>query len=101
MNRIEELIKEKGYTYTSLAEKMGTTKQNLYGKLKSPSYPTLIEIANALGVDMWELFASREEIAGSASSSGDLVALVRNHGQLYQANTIEELEDLINIIKNK
>ena len=67
MNRIEELIKEKGYTYTSLAEKMGTTKQNLYGKLKSPSYPTLIEIANALGVDMWELFASREEILDSAS----------------------------------
>lgn len=64
MNRIEELIKEKGYTLTSLAEKMGTTKQNLYGKLKSPSYPTLTSIATALEVPMWQLFASKKDVIG-------------------------------------
>jgi len=62
MNRIEELIKEKGYTFTSFADKLGTTKQNLYGKLKSPSYPTLVDIAKALEVPMWQLFASEEEV---------------------------------------
>ena len=41
MNRIELLIKEKGYNMTSFAEKMNTTRQNLYAILKSPSYPTL------------------------------------------------------------
>lgn len=64
MNRIEELIKEKGYTLTLLAEKMGTTKQNLYGKLKSPSYPTLTSIATALEVPMWQLFASKKDVIG-------------------------------------
>lgn len=63
-NRIEILIKEKGHTLTSLAEKIGTTKQNLFGKLKSPSYPTLCEIATALDVPLWQLFISAEEIAG-------------------------------------
>ena len=66
MNRIEELIKEKGYSLTSFAEKMGTTKQNLYGKLKSPSYPTLVSIAEALEVPMWQLFASKKEIIGES-----------------------------------
>lgn len=64
MNRIEEVIKEKGYTLTALAEKMGTTKQNLYGKLKSPSYPTLVSIASALEVPMWQLFASKKDVIG-------------------------------------
>ena len=40
MNRIELLIKEKGFNMTSFAEKMNTTRQNLYAILKSPSYPT-------------------------------------------------------------
>lgn len=69
MNRIEELIKEKGYTLTSLAEKMGTTKQNLYGKLKSPSYPTLTSIATALEVPMWQLFASESEVQKESEGS--------------------------------
>lgn len=94
MSRIEELIKEKGYTYTSLAEKMGTTKQNLYGKLKSPSYPTLTEIANALGVEMWELFATREEIVGD-----NFIAFIRDHGKAYEAHSVEELEIIINKLK--
>lgn len=69
MNRIEEIIREKGYTVTSLAEKMGTSKQNLFAKLKSPSYPTLIEISSALEVPMWQLFASPEEVAGEKENT--------------------------------
>lgn len=61
--RIDELMKEKGYTITSLAVKMGTSKQNLFAKLKSPSYPTLVEISNALDVPMWQLFASPKDVA--------------------------------------
>ena len=63
MNRIELLIKEKGYNMTSFAEKMNTTRQNLYAILKSPSYPTLEKVAEALDVPMWQLFASPEEVA--------------------------------------
>ena len=62
MNRIELLIKEKGFNMTSFAEKMNTTRQNLYAILKSPSYPTLGKVAEALDVPMWQLFASPEEV---------------------------------------
>ena len=62
MSRIECLIKEKGYNMTSFAEKMNVTRQNLYAILKSPSYPSLEKIAEALNVEMWELFASKNDI---------------------------------------
>lgn len=62
VNRIELLIKEQGYNMTSFAEKMNTTRQNLYAILKSPSYPTLEKVADALNVPMWQLFASPEEV---------------------------------------
>lgn len=47
---------------SSFAEKMGTTRQNLYSILRSPSYPTLEKVATVLGVPMWELFASKSDI---------------------------------------
>ena len=61
-NRIEVLIREKGYNMTSFAEKMNITRQNLYAILKSPSYPTLEKVAENLNVPMWQLFASPEEV---------------------------------------
>lgn len=68
MNRIELLIKEKGFNMTSFAEKMNTTRQNLYAILKSPSYPTLEKVAEALDVPMWQLFASPEEVKNDANT---------------------------------
>lgn len=97
MKRIEEVIREKGYTITSLAEKMGTSKQNLFAKLKSPSYPTLVEISSALDVPMWQLFASPEEVTGE----GELTALIQHEGAFYRASTIEELEKIVSEIKEK
>lgn len=91
MNRIEDVIREHGYTVTSLAEKIGTSKQNLFAKLKSPSYPTLVEIATALDVPMWQLFASPEEIAGT----GDFVALIKDGKNLYSAGNWQELKELV------
>lgn len=68
-HRIKELIKEKGYTQAAFAEKLGITRERLNmianGK---PSYPTLENIADALGVEMWELFAKREEIIAQGHS---------------------------------
>lgn len=62
MNRIKDLIKEKGYTIKSLAEKIGITRESLSRMLVSPSYPTLEKIAMALDVPMWQLFASPGEV---------------------------------------
>jgi transcriptional regulator with XRE-family HTH domain len=60
--RIKTLLKEHGYTLTEFADKLGTSKQNLLAKLKSPSYPTLEEIAKGLEIPMWKLFASEKEV---------------------------------------
>lgn len=98
MNRIELLIKEKGYNMTSFAEKMNTTRQNLYAILKSPSYPTLEKVAEALNVPMWELFVSPNDII---STNEDLTALIQHKGDFYKATTIAELENIMAKIKEK
>lgn len=98
MNRIELLIKEKGYNMTSFAEKMNTTRQNLYAILKSPSYPTLEKVAEALNVPMWELFVSPNDII---STNDELTALIQHKGDFYKATTIAELENIVAKIKEK
>ena len=63
--RIKEVIKEKGYTQKEFAEKLGMSTvglaQIVAGK---PSYTTLEKIAAALGVEIWELLVSKDEIVG-------------------------------------
>lgn len=61
-HRIKEVIKEKGYTVTSLAEKMGIARESLSRMIVSPSYPTLEKLSKNLEVPMWQLFASPEEV---------------------------------------
>lgn len=70
MNRIKEVIKEKGHTITSLAEKMGIARESLSRMIVSPSYPTLEKLSESLGVPIWQLFASKEEIMKEEGSSG-------------------------------
>lgn len=61
--RIKEILKEKGITLSQLADTMGVSRQALSrqvaGKLLVEKAE---EIANALDVPIWQLFASSEEI---------------------------------------
>ena len=61
-HRIKELIKEKGYTQEEFAKLVGTTREGIGKNLVCPSGSTLEKIAEALGVEMWELFASKEQV---------------------------------------
>lgn len=62
-NRIKDLIKSKGYTQEQFAQKMGVSRMSLVKTLSgNPSYETFQRIAEALGVEMWELFKSKSEI---------------------------------------
>ncbi|MEY8719550.1 helix-turn-helix transcriptional regulator [Bacteroides stercorirosoris] len=70
MNRIKEVIKEKGYTITSLADKLSIARESLSRMLVSPSYPTLEKIAAALDVPMWQLFASPNEVHSQGNTAG-------------------------------
>ena len=61
--RIKEILKEKGITLSQLADTMGVSRQALSrqvaGKLLVEKAE---EIATALNVPMWQLFASSEEV---------------------------------------
>lgn len=57
--RIKEIIKEKGTSVNALAEKMGITRVGLSQHINgNPSVEVLERIADALEVDVTELFDS-------------------------------------------
>lgn len=59
---IDELLKEKGMTKAMLAEKMGIRSQNVNVSLRNPTEETMKKLADALGVEMWELFVSKGKL---------------------------------------
>lgn len=61
---IKEVIKDKGHTVTSLAEKIGITQVSLSRIINgNPTVETLEKIANALDVDIKDLFHSTKDEA--------------------------------------
>lgn len=55
--RVKELLKEKGLRMSDLADRMGTNQSNLQKSLaKNPTIATLQDVADALNVQVGELF---------------------------------------------
>ena len=94
--RIKEILKEKGITLSQLAGIMGVSRQALSrqvaGKLLVEKAE---EIATALNVPIWQLFASPEEVAGG----GSFVAFVKDGIKTYHASSLSELEKIVQEIK--
>lgn len=74
--RIKEICDEKGIKVNSLTETVGITLPALYnivnGKM-SPKVETLVKIAEALNVPLWQLFASPEEVRKETEAAGNYV----------------------------
>ena len=63
MNRIKEILKEKDITVNQLSEMLGVSRQALSKQIQGKMLvETAEKIAEALGVEMWELFASKSDI---------------------------------------
>ena len=61
--RIKEVIKEKGFTVSQLADKIGIKQESLSRAINgNPTVETLEKIAEALDVPIWQLFATPNEI---------------------------------------
>ena len=62
MLRVKDILKEKGMTQKELAEKMGVAEISLSRSISAtgnPSLDTLKKIADALNVDISELFGGK------------------------------------------
>lgn len=90
--RIKNLCKERGMSQKDLAEKIGISPVGLAKALSgNTTTATLERIATALNVSVTELFAP----------STDFVALVSDKGTNYRADSLVELERIINNIKQQ
>lgn len=60
--RLKEVLSEKGITQKELAERLGITVVGM-SKIATgnPTVETLEKIANALGIEVWELFKATED----------------------------------------
>lgn len=72
-NRIREKIKELGILQKDLAEKleMTTVGLNQIAGASMPKIETFVKIANALGVPVWSLLLTDEELEAIRSASSD------------------------------
>lgn len=61
--RVREILKEQGITTKELAERMGISQSGLNQSISgNPSVRVLTNIADALNVPVWQLFADPSEI---------------------------------------
>lgn len=61
MLRVQEICKQQGITMQDLAKRMGVTYQALYAAVSgNPTIGKLGEIANALGVEVIDLFEGKQ-----------------------------------------
>ena len=66
--RIYQFRRNSGLSQEQLAEKIGVSKvtvSNLINDKTMPSLKTMEDVANALDVPMWQLFASPDEVGGN------------------------------------
>lgn len=92
MYRIDEILKERGITKTKLAEMIGISKGTLSNNLKEPSIQTLKIISEKLNIPLLDLFIDERK-------TNELTALIDYKGEFFKANTVNELEKILAIIK--
>lgn len=90
---VKEVCKEKGLTIQDLADKMEMKRESLSRAINgNPTLETLERIANALEVDVPELFTS--------SSSGGIIGVIRIRDTNYNINSVPDLSRLLDRIES-
>lgn len=102
MFRIREILIEKGMTNADLQKILGVSKQyisNIINGRQNVSVPKLQEIANALGVNISELFVesiNKKQICEvQIEKHDDFIAMIRFRGDFYHATSLVDLEAMI------
>lgn len=101
MTRIKEILNERNISLKEFAAMLGISYTALYLQINKPSFPTLEKWSSVLGVPMWQLFASPEEVANVPQETNtDFAAFVRYNGIHYTADTLEEFNTIVEEIKS-
>lgn len=83
--RIKEICKQKGISMMEIAEKLGISNVNLSASLnRNPTLNRLKEVADILGVEVWQLFKKEQDISGVVQYKGTI-------------HTIDDYQSLINL----
>lgn len=90
--RIKELCQSKGFTQKELADKMGISDISLNKTLRGdyPQLQSLERIANALDIDISELFVRN-------TPDSDVNGYVKVKGTLYEVHSFEDLRRLLEL----
>lgn len=88
--RIKELCQSKGFTQKELADKMGISDISLNKTLRGdyPQLQSLERIANALDIDISELFVRN-------TPDSEVNGYVKVKGTLYEVHSFEDLRKLL------
>lgn len=88
-NNVKRICKEQKMQLKDLAERMGIDPASLTRALNGNArINTVQKIATALGVSMKSLFEPLDDVEG----------FIRIHAKVYQFNSSEELNDLLQLI---
>ena len=90
--RIKEVIKEKGLTVQTLAERMGINRVGLSNHINgNPSVAVLEKIAAALEVPIQDLFARNDQM--------EINGYIEVEGEILKIKSLNDLEILVNRLK--
>jgi len=94
--RIKEVAKQKGMQLKDIAEKMGIARESLTRTINgNPTIDTLVKIADALEVDVIELFPqpNQNHVTGYLEYHGEVIKINSNDDLLRLVDRIKTLEE--------
>lgn len=92
--RIEEILRIKGISKTQFADMCGIQKQNVNALLDTSNIKKLQEIANVLGIKLTDL------IEDDTTESSPINGYVEYKGEVHTIKCIDDLFDLVEIVKS-
>ena len=93
---IKKTIKDKGYTISLVAEKMGINRVTLTNMISgNPTYNTMSRVAEAIGCSVVDFFSDER-----TDNKTDFAAFVRFKGIHYTADSLEEFNNIVEEIKS-